>query len=83
MVSHAFADELWQHLSQVGVEKEPQPGYDRDDQASTFSNKDGAAGVLAHMERCRCGCSITLFISALADQGGKAGVDPQPRECCG
>jgi hypothetical protein len=47
------AEDLWRQLSQLGVEKEPEPGYDRDDQASTFSNKEGAAGVLAHMERCR------------------------------
>ncbi|KAF6265347.1 hypothetical protein COO60DRAFT_1040845 [Scenedesmus sp. NREL 46B-D3] len=47
------ADDLWRQLAQLGVEKEPEPGYDKDDQASTFSNKDGAVGVLAHMERCR------------------------------
>ncbi|WIA30230.1 hypothetical protein OEZ86_000321 [Tetradesmus obliquus] len=47
------AEDLWRQLSQLGVEKDPQPGYDRDDAATVFSNKEGAAGVLAHMERCR------------------------------
>jgi hypothetical protein len=60
-IEPAPAEDLWRQLSQLGVEKEPEAGYDRDDQASTFSNKDGAAGVLAHMERCRCAPGLTAY----------------------